>query len=350
MPTACARTVGCRLKSDLRRLNLAQKKESVALSPRDEINAIRKKLRHLTFESVVKAWLDTGNRRLNAVMGSEELGLAFGKMVELFGPESQGKTMIALLLAALAQANGAKVAWVDLENSFDDDWVKAQGLDPELVYLFQPQLGYFGGGSDDDDDEDAKKKKRKKRPRLQTAEELFEEVEEWMAATHQAAPDGRLLVVVDSIAAALVDVEAQGGITDQNMFTNTALSRFLSKLLRRWVALASSYNAMMIFINQVRTSPNQRFGNPENTPGGRALKFYCSVRVRVRRGKHQGRLLQGRKVIGLSGILTNVKNKAGGKSLEGATAGFETRFGKQSWRFPSIQELKQKEAVSDDED
>jgi len=328
----------------------------VALSPREEIDAIRKKLKHLTFEAVVKAWLDTGNKRLNAVLGSEELGLAYGKMVELFGPESQGKTMIALLIAALGQADGAKVAWVDLENSFDDDWVKAQGLDPEQVYLFQPQMGYFGGSSDSDDEDDAEAKekkaakRKKRRPRLQTAEELFEEVEEWMAAQHHKNPEGKLLLVTDSVAAALVEAEALGGLADQNMFTNTALSRFLSKMLRRWVALAQTYNALMIFINQVRTSPNQKFGNPENTPGGKALKFYCSVRVRVRRGKHQGRLLQGRKVIGLSGILTNVKNKAGGKSLEGERVGFETRFGKQSWKFPSIQELKKAEAAAESDD
>lgn len=322
---------------------------AVALSPREEIEAIRRKLKHLTFEAVVKAWLTTGNKRLNAVLGSEEFGLAYGKMVELFGPESQGKTMIALLLAALAQADGAKVAWVDLENSFDEDWVRAQGLDPELVYLFRPQLGYFEGNKDLDDDEKEEKRK-KKRPRLQTAEELFEEVEEWMATMHQKDPEGKLFVVTDSVAAALVDAEAQGGLADQNMFTNTALSRFLSKMLRRWVALAQTYNAMMIFINQVRTSPNQKFGNPENTPGGKALKFYCAVRVRVRRGKHKGRLLQGRKVIGLSGVLTNVKNKAGGKSLEGEMVGFETRFGQQKWSFPSIQELKRREAVEDDDD
>lgn len=298
-------------------------KKNSGLTPAEEISQIRKKLKHFTLDRQTTAWLDTGNKRLNAVLGSAEFGIPFGKMIELFGPESHGKTMLALLLAALAQGSGAKVAWVDLENSFDRAWVEAQGLKYDEVALFQPQVGRFGS---------------EKEVRLQTSEELLEEVEQWIALRHDEDPAIQLLVVVDSIAAILTEDEAAGGLTNQNMRTNSSLAMFLSKLLRRWVGMAASYNTMMIFINQIRTTPGA-WGNPEYSTGGKALKFYCSIRATVRRVKG-GRMMQGRTVGGLRGIVRNIKNKSGGGSVEGAEVGFETKFGKRAWRFPSVQDVK----------
>lgn len=293
-----------------------------------EVESIRKKLKHVTFHREVKDWLNTGSLLLNGALGSKEKGVPYGKMVELFGPESQGKTLIATLLAGLAQGDGADVGWVDLENSFDNRWANRQGLDAERVALFQVQVGKFG---------------KEREERLQTAQELLEEVEYWMALKQKQNPKAKICVVVDSVAALLVEEEAEAGLTHQNMRTNAALSQFLSKMLRRWVALALNRNALIIFINQVRTNPGQMFGNPETTPGGKALKLYASIRCRVRRVKN-GRLLKNGKIIGLKSIIQNVKNKAGEGSIEGADCGFKCffRHDKDSaqWKFLPVAALK----------
>src|SRR5437762_14053371 len=86
------------------------------LSPDEEIAIIEKELKERTFEAKVVAWLNTGNKRLNGVLGSTEFGLPYGKIIELYGPESHGKTMLGLLIAALAQRDGARVGWADFEN------------------------------------------------------------------------------------------------------------------------------------------------------------------------------------------------------------------------------------------
>lgn len=302
------------------------------LSPAEEMELIKKATGQRTFERPVKLWLDTGSKRLNSVLGSEELGLAYGRMIELYGPNSHGKTMIALFIAAIAQKDGAEVAWVDLEQSFDEQWVKAQGVDYSRVFVFQLELGHFKG---------------EKEPRLETAEELFERVELWMARKHKSNPAGRMLVVTDSIAAILTEREANAGLTGQNMSTNQALPQFLSKFLRRWVALTANYNAMAVFINQIRNNIGG-WGAPEGAPGGNATKHYCSVRATVRRVKG-GRMLQGRNVVGLRGIIKNVKNKAGAGSLEGFECGFETKFGKKSWKFPSVQDVRKDESTKENE-
>ena len=290
--------------------------------PEAELASIRKKLGYLTLEMVPKGWLDTGSRRLNSVLGSEEQGLAYGKMIELFGPESNGKTLLALLLAGLAQADGAKVAWVDFENSLDQKWAEGQGLDWSTLYHFKPKLI---------------QDKKNDKPRLQTAEELCSEVEEWMAMMNKKGED-KLFIAVDSVTAMLVEEEQEAGLLEQNMRTKVALASFLSRLLRRWVALAQVYSTMMVFINQIRLSPGA-WGNPENTPGGKALKFYCSVRASVRRIKN-GKILQSGKMVGLKGIIRNMKNKAGEGSLEGHDCGFKAMFRKYDWKFLNAQKLK----------
>lgn len=294
-------------------------------SPEAEMQAIQHKLGFLTMELQPREWLDTGSRLLNSVLGSEEKGLAYGKMIELFGPESNGKTMLALLLASLAQGDGAEVAWVDLENSLDRLWAEKQGIAWERLYHFYPKLVQSS---------------KKEKPRLQTGEELCDEVELWMERRHSAGCK-KLLVVVDSVTAMLVEEEATAGNTDQNMRTKVALASFLSRLLRRWVALSQVYSAAIVFINQLRTSPGA-WGNPETTPGGKAMKFYCSIRASVRRVKG-GKLLQKGRMIGLKGIMRNVKNKAGEGSLEGAEAGFKAMFMKQDWRFLSAKKLRAEE-------
>jgi recombination protein RecA len=303
-------------------------KQAPSLSPEGELALIRKKLKHFTLERQVRYWLDTGSSRLNGILGSKEKGLPYGKMYEIAGFESQGKTALMKKLAGIAQKDGAKVAWVGLEDSYDPDWAVNLGLNPEEVYLFEPQIV---GTMDDEDDEEkpskAKEKKRKKLQkagRLQTAEELLEEVEEWMRQQHMKNPNGRLFVAVDSIAAMLTEEEAAAGIQDQNMRTKVSLASFLSRFLRRWVAMVSMYNAMVLFANQLRINPGQMFGNPEYTVGGNAVRLYSAVRIRMRRkGK---KILKGGNEIGIKGTMTNWKNKAGGGSREGGQIGYKLYF------------------------
>jgi recombination protein RecA len=292
------------------------------LSPADEASAIQKALGLLTFELQPRKWLDTGSRRLNAVLGSEEKGIGYGKMIELFGPESNGKTLLALLLAGLAQEDGAPVAWVDFENSFDADWAKTQGVDPDKMYHFFPKII---------------QKSKKEKPRLQTAEELCDEVEMWMVRRHDAGEE-KMFVFVDSVTAMLVEEELEAGNQDANMRTKVALASFLSRLLRRWVALSQVYSAGMLFINQLREAPGG-WGNPERTPGGKALKFYCSIRARVQRVKN-GKLLHNGKMVGLRAIIRNLKNKAGEGSVEGCDVGFKALFRSNDWRFVDAAKLK----------
>ena len=289
-------------------------------TPAEEVAAIRRKLGHLTLDRQSTEWLNTRNTRLNAVLGAAEFGVPYGKMIEIYGPNSHGKTMLALLLAALAQEDGAKVAWIDLERSFDRAWVEAQGVHYDDVYLFE--IGVLA-----------------KEARLQTAQELCEEVELWMEQQQRQRPKGKLLIVVDSIAAMMTEEELEAGTVGQNMRTQMSLPSFLSKLLRKWVALAANYNAMMLFINQIRTSPG-KWGNPSYAPGGNAAKHYCSVRVHVQRVSG-GRLMQSKQVVGLRGVIKNIKNKAGGGSVEGGECGYLTYFGKKSWEFPSVQAVRE---------
>jgi recombination protein RecA len=301
-------------------MKAVRKKKS--LTPDAEVAAIQDALGYLTLELQPREWLDTGSRMLNAALGSQELGIAYGKMIELFGPESNGKTLLALLLAGLAQADGAKVAWVDFENSLDKPWASMQGVDYERLYHFYPKLI---------------RKSPKEKPRLQSAEELCDEVELWLERRHA---DGckKLFIVVDSVTAMLVEEEATAGNTEANMKTKMGLASFMSRLLRRWVAQAQVYSACIVFINQIRLAP-MAFGNPEQTPGGKALKFYCSIRASVRRVKG-GKILQKGHMIGLKGIIKNMKNKAGEGSLEGHEVGFKCKFMESDWRFLSAAKLK----------
>lgn len=278
------------------------------LSPEAELSLIKKKLKHFTTEKTVRYWLDTGSPLLNSMFGSEDKGIPYGKMFELSGFESQGKTALMMKLAGMAQRDGAKIGWVDLEMSWDPEWARALGLIPEEVYLFKPEIGTFGKETEE---------------RQHTAEELLEEVELWIRRRGSENPDGRIFCCMDSIAAMLTEEEAAGGIQDQNMRTKVSLATFLSQLLRRWVALVSNYNVMMMFINQLRVAPGA-WGNPEYTPGGNAVKLYSSVRVRMRRKSKK--ILKGGQPIGIKGVMSNWKNKAGAGSREGLSIGYKLYF------------------------
>lgn len=293
-----------------------------ALDPEAERAAIKKKLKHFTTLKPVRYWLDTGEPALNGVFGSEEKGIPYGKIIELSGFESHGKTAQLYKLAGFAQLDGAEVGIVDLEWSWDESWAKKLGIqDPNQVMVFRPEIGTFGTETNE---------------RMTTAEELFQEAQVWMERVHKRRPNGRIFLGVDSIAAILTEEEAAAGIQDQNMRTKVSLASFMSMLLRQWVALAANWNVMMPMVNQLRTAPGA-WGDPTYTPGGNAVRFYSAVRARMyRKGK---KLLKGGKPVGIKGVLANWKNKAGEGSREGLRVGYKMFYDGRI-KYVPVEEIK----------
>jgi len=266
----------------------AKKKKRVTAE--SEVERIRKELRHSRMEWLPQAWLDTGYPALNNVLGCEK-GIPFGKIIQLVGMESQGKTLLALHIASAAIKSGIQVVWLDTENSFDPDWARINGVDPAHVHLVEPYVGTFG---------------REKEPRLVSAEELCEEVSALVyKRTHEKA-----LVVLDSIPGLLPLEELATDMEDYDMRTGMALPKFLGRLMPKWLAMCKACDAICLLVNQIRPS-FAKFGSPERSPGGKGLKFFIHVQAKARRAKG-GSILRAGKPIGIKGILDNKKNKSGG--------------------------------------
>lgn len=284
-----------------------------------EVAQIRKVLGHRMEKRETRDWLNTGVPELNKIFGSEKFGIPYGKIIEIMGFQSHGKTALTLELMRYAQKDGAICIWLDLENSWDPVWVKTRGADPSQVRVIDSQVGVFG---------------KEREERLPTAEEMCEQVEALIKYQRKKhGESAKIFVGVDSVAALMTEMESSAGLTGQNMRTQLSLPAFMGKLLRRWVGIAQAYNVIFIFINQVRHKPGG-FGNPEYSPGGNALPFYASIRVMMRRTKG-GRVLNSGKLVGVQGTLTNLKNKAGNSSEEGGKVGFKIYFAKNSKYFPA---------------
>lgn len=283
-------------------------KQSIDINaaPSIVIAKIRKSLRHLETDWQPTSFLSTGSEMMDACLGTPGKGIPFGKMVELFGPESSGKSATALDLIAAAQVQGASTIWLDAENSWENRWARIRGVKCKPLFLIQPYLGRFGKDSE---------------LRMAAAEELCSEAEKIMRLL-AAKRQGSTLMVVDSVTALLSRGESDAGIENQNMRTKLSLPQFLGQLLRRWVGVCQATNTTIVFINQLRINPNAMFGNPEYQPGGKALKFYCHVRASVRRGNKGGLLTTAAgKKLGIRGVITCVKTKVGGE--EGTKVGYK---------------------------
>lgn len=282
---------------------------------------IHKLLKLSTFEPEQRYWLDTGSPDLHAVLGSRKLGLPYGKLYELSGLEHGGKTTISLILAAMAQQDGAGVGYIDVENSRDELWSRKLGLDYGSVLPIYPKLVKPKPKKDDEEDGDEKKKQKKKKtptiPYLQSAEDLFEEAEMAMYILSEKGYEKQFWIV-DSIAMLQTEKVIFAG-ADQNMNTRLDRAKFLSELLPRWAGLAANYNASVFFVNQLRMKQGMVFGDPLYSPGGKALDHALSIRGRVKRGKRE---LHNGKVVGISGTIENRKNKAGGGSVEQCKCSF----------------------------
>jgi len=211
--------------------------------------------------------ISTGCLSLDIALGVG--GIPRGRIIELYGPESSGKSTLAQHIAAEAQKVDGVVAYVDVEYALDPVYAKKIGVNVDNLILSQPDTG----------------------------EQALEIVETLVRS------NGVDLIIVDSVAALVPKAEIEGEMGDQQMGLQ---ARLMSKALRKLTALVSKSRTAIIFINQIRMRIGVFFGNPETTPGGKALKFYSSVRIEVRRAAV---IKKGEEVVGNRVNCKVVKNK-----------------------------------------
>lgn len=211
--------------------------------------------------------IPSGSLTLDAALGIG--GYPKGRIIEIYGPESSGKTTLTLHAIAECQKQGGKAAFVDAEHAIDPVYAKNLGVNIDELILSQPDSG-----------EQA----------LEIAEMLV----------RSGVID---LIVIDSVAALVPQVELDGEMSDQNMGLQ---ARLMSKALRKLSGVMNKTNCTVIFINQLREKIGIMFGNPETTTGGRALKFYSSVRIEIRRSEQ---IKNGSDVVGNKTNIKVVKNK-----------------------------------------
>ncbi len=211
--------------------------------------------------------IPTGSLALNLAIGVG--GYPKGRIIEIYGPESSGKTTLALHAIAEAQKGGANCAFIDAEHAIDPVYAKNLGVNTKKLILAQPDSG-------------------------EQALEITDTLIKSSAVN---------LIVVDSVAALVPEIELKGEMNDQ---TIGAQARLMSKALRKISGSLNKTDCTIIFINQIREKIGVMFGSPETTPGGRALKFYSSIRIEVRRGE---KIADGADIIGSRAKIKVVKNK-----------------------------------------
>lgn len=188
--------------------------------------------------------ISTGSLSLDLALGIG--GVPRGRIVEIYGPESSGKTTLALHILASAQKKGGEVAFIDVEHALEPAYARALGVDIDNLLISQPDTG-----------------------------------EQALEITEQLVRSGAIdVVVVDSVAALLPRTELEGEMGDSSV---GVVARLMSQALRKLAGTVSKTNCIVVFINQLREKIGVMYGNPETTPGGRALKYFSSVRIDVRR-------------------------------------------------------------------
>ena len=258
--------------------NFGNKEENILADQRQAAleNALRKIEKNFGNGSIMRmgdaadtkiATVSSGSLAIDEALGVG--GYPRGRIIEMYGPESSGKTTVALHAVAEVQKRGGTAAYIDAENALDPQYAQALGVNVKDLLLSQPDTGEEG---------------------LEIADALIA----------SGAVD---IVIVDSVAALVPRAEIEGEMGDTHVGLQ---ARLMSQALRKLSGEINKTKTIAIFINQIREKVGVMFGNPETTPGGRALKFYSTIRMEIRRGEQ---LKDGTEVIGNRAKIKVVKNK-----------------------------------------